>query len=69
MKKEVIMITENNLELDNNEDTKYQNLYHVVKVILQWKFKALNIYITDEEDVLGGFYFRKSWVEPQILNF
>ena len=35
MKKEVIMITENNLELDNNEDTKYQNLYHVVKVILQ----------------------------------
>lgn len=25
------MITENNLELDNNEDTKCQNLYHVVK--------------------------------------
>ena len=35
MKKEVIMITEKNLELDNNEDTKCQNLYHVVKVILQ----------------------------------
>lgn len=69
MKKEVIMITEKNLELDNNEDTKCQNLYHVVKVILQWKFKALNIYITNEEDVPGGFCFRKSLVEPEILNF
>lgn len=35
MKKEVIMIAENNSELDNNEDTKYQNLYNVVKVNLQ----------------------------------
>ena len=35
MKREVIMITENNSELDNNEDTKYQHLYNVVKVILQ----------------------------------
>ena len=35
MKREVIMITENNSELDHNEDTKYQNLYNVVKVILQ----------------------------------
>lgn len=27
------METENNLELDDNEDTKYQNLYDVIKVI------------------------------------
>ena len=32
------METNNNLELDDNEDTKYQNLYDVVKVILKWKF-------------------------------
>lgn len=42
------METEKNLELDENEDTKYQNLYDVVKVILQWKFKALNVYISNE---------------------
>ena len=49
MRKEIIMETENNLKLDNSEDTKYQDLYNVVKVILQLKFKTLNIYISDEE--------------------
>ena len=49
MRKKIIIETENNLKLDNSEDTKYQDLYNVVKVILQLKFKTLNIYISDEE--------------------
>ena len=35
IKKEIIMEIECNLELDGNEDTKYQKLYDVVKMILQ----------------------------------
>lgn len=48
------METENNLELDDNEDTKYQNLYDVIKVILQWKFEAFNVYISNEGSLKIG---------------
>lgn len=48
------METENNLELDDNKDTKYQNLYDVIKVILQWKFEAFNVYISNEGSLKIG---------------
>ena len=36
-------------ELNENENTTYQNLWDAVKVVLRGKFIALNAYITKEE--------------------
>lgn len=43
------METENNSELDDNEVTKHQHLYDMAKVIFHWKFKDLNVYISNKE--------------------
>lgn len=71
VKEEVTAKIRKYFELNRNEKTIYQNLWHAVKAVLRGKFAALNTYIRKREvskinDV--SFHLKRSGKEKQIKH-